>query len=135
MLIPIERSDDNDGNIGKVAKTTLKRLPSSVYWQDLSVWRIRTFRGGAGCLEDIDWENDLLRVWRSKACRTQTFPLVLTKNSVRIEVIDVGLLPLLSKPQTTQLTWPSSISILQKPPSRQPEALSFRRATTKCRNP
>src|ERR1700681_1109047 len=30
---PIERSDDNDGNIGKVAKNTPKRLPSSVYWQ------------------------------------------------------------------------------------------------------
>jgi hypothetical protein len=41
----IERSDDNEGNIGKVAKTTLKRLPSSVYWQGLSVWGIRTFRG------------------------------------------------------------------------------------------
>ena len=33
------------GNIGKVAKTALKRLPSSVYWQGLSVWGIRTFRG------------------------------------------------------------------------------------------
>jgi hypothetical protein len=31
LVEPIERSDDNDGNIGKVAKTTLKRLPSSVY--------------------------------------------------------------------------------------------------------
>src|SRR5258706_14668814 len=38
LVEPIERSDDNDGNIGKVAKTTLKRLPSSVYWQGLSVW-------------------------------------------------------------------------------------------------
>jgi hypothetical protein len=28
-----------------VAKTTLKRLPSSVYWQGLSIWGIRTFRG------------------------------------------------------------------------------------------
>ena len=41
----IEQSDDNEGNIGKVAKTTLKRLPSSVYWQGLSIWGIRTFRG------------------------------------------------------------------------------------------
>jgi hypothetical protein len=45
LVEPIERSDDNDGNIGKVAKTTLKRLPSSVYWQGLSVWGIRTFSG------------------------------------------------------------------------------------------
>jgi hypothetical protein len=36
--------DDNDGNIGKVARTTLKRLASSVYWQGLSVWGIRSFR-------------------------------------------------------------------------------------------
>jgi hypothetical protein len=33
IVEPIERSGDSDGNIGKVAKTTLKRLPSSVYWQ------------------------------------------------------------------------------------------------------
>jgi uncharacterized protein DUF6361 len=45
LVEPIELSDDNDGNIGKVAKTTLKRLPSSVYWQGLSVWGIRSFRG------------------------------------------------------------------------------------------
>jgi hypothetical protein len=45
LIEPIERSNDNDGNIGKVAKTTLKRLPSSVYWQGLSVWGIRSFRG------------------------------------------------------------------------------------------
>lgn len=41
----IERSADNDGNIGKVAKTALKRLPSSVYWQGLSLWGIRGFQG------------------------------------------------------------------------------------------
>jgi hypothetical protein len=45
LVEPIERSDDRDGNIGKVAKNTLKRLPSSVYWQGLSVWGIRSFRG------------------------------------------------------------------------------------------
>jgi hypothetical protein len=41
----IEQSDDKEGNIGRVAKNTLKRLPSSVYWQGLSVWGIRNFRG------------------------------------------------------------------------------------------
>jgi hypothetical protein len=45
LVEPIERSDDSDGNIGKVAKNTLKRLPSSVYWQGLSVWGIRSFIG------------------------------------------------------------------------------------------
>jgi hypothetical protein len=45
LVDPIEQSDDNDGNIGMLAKTTLKRLPSSVYWQGLSVWGIRSFRG------------------------------------------------------------------------------------------
>ncbi len=45
LVEPIERSDDNDGNIGKLAKTALKRLPSSVYWQGLHVWGIRSFRG------------------------------------------------------------------------------------------
>jgi hypothetical protein len=41
----IASSDDNLGNIGKVAKRALKRLPSSVYWQGLGVWGIRTFQG------------------------------------------------------------------------------------------
>ncbi|MFO0991602.1 MAG: DUF6361 family protein [Hyphomicrobiales bacterium] len=45
LVDAIEQSDDKEGNIGKVAKTTLKRLPSSVYWQGLSIWGIRTFRG------------------------------------------------------------------------------------------
>ena len=54
LVEPIERSDDNDGNIGKVAKTTLKRLPSSVYWQGLSVWGIRSFRGAQERCEKQD---------------------------------------------------------------------------------
>jgi hypothetical protein len=45
LVEAIERSDDNKGNIGSVAKKTLKRLPSSVYWAGMSVWGIRTFRG------------------------------------------------------------------------------------------
>jgi hypothetical protein len=45
LVDAIERSDDNRFNIGKVAKATLKRLPSSVYWQGLGVWGIRTFAG------------------------------------------------------------------------------------------
>ncbi|MDR3405888.1 MAG: DUF6361 family protein [Chthoniobacter sp.] len=45
LIEAIERSDDREGNIGKYAKTTLKRLPSSVYWQGLGVWGIRAFPG------------------------------------------------------------------------------------------
>lgn len=45
LIEAIERSDDKEGNIGKYAKTTLKRLPSSVYWQGLGAWGIRTFPG------------------------------------------------------------------------------------------
>ena len=45
LIEAIQRSDDNHGNIGKYAKTALKRLPSSVYWQGMGVWGIRTFIG------------------------------------------------------------------------------------------
>ena len=45
LIEVIERSADNVGNIGKLAKTALKRLPSSVYWQGLGVWGIRPFQG------------------------------------------------------------------------------------------
>lgn len=45
LVQPIEDSDDHEGNIGKLAKTTLKRLPSSVYWQGLAVWGIRCYAG------------------------------------------------------------------------------------------
>jgi hypothetical protein len=45
LIEVIENSDDHEGNIGRFAKTTLKRLPSSVYWQGLGVWGIRTFAG------------------------------------------------------------------------------------------
>jgi Family of unknown function (DUF6361) len=36
---------DNAGNIGRLARSNLKRLASSVYWQGLCVWGIRTFVG------------------------------------------------------------------------------------------
>ena len=45
LIEAIEQSEDKEGNIGKYAKTALKRLPSSVYWQGLGVWGIRTFAG------------------------------------------------------------------------------------------
>jgi hypothetical protein len=45
LIEVIASSEDNEGNIGKYAKTTLKRLPSSVYWQGLHVWGVRNFEG------------------------------------------------------------------------------------------
>jgi len=45
LIEVIEQSNDSEGNIGKLAKAALKRLPSSVYWQGLSVWGIRSFQG------------------------------------------------------------------------------------------
>jgi len=46
LIDVIEQSNDSEGNIGKVAKAALKRLPSSVYWHGLSIWGIRSFQGG-----------------------------------------------------------------------------------------
>jgi hypothetical protein len=45
LIEVIATSEDNEGNIGKLAKTALKRLPSSVYWQGLHVWGVRNFAG------------------------------------------------------------------------------------------
>lgn len=45
LIETIAASEDSDGNIGKYAKTALKRLPSSVYWQGLHVWGVRNFPG------------------------------------------------------------------------------------------
>ncbi|QDU96259.1 DUF6361 family protein [Lignipirellula cremea] len=41
----LEESGETDGVIGRIAKEKLQRLPSSVYWQGLSQWGIRTFSG------------------------------------------------------------------------------------------
>jgi len=38
-------SGETDGVIGRVAGASLKRLPSSVYWQGLGAWDIRRFPG------------------------------------------------------------------------------------------
>lgn len=38
-------SDDNAGTIGRVARSRLKRLPSSIYWQGLGRWGILNFQG------------------------------------------------------------------------------------------
>lgn len=45
LVEQIEASEDNVGNIGRLARSNLKRLASSVYWQGLGVWGIRTFVG------------------------------------------------------------------------------------------
>jgi hypothetical protein len=41
----LEQLSDTEGVIGSVAKEQLRRLPSSVYWQGLATWGIRTFDG------------------------------------------------------------------------------------------
>lgn len=41
----LEESGATDGVIGRRAKEKLQRLPSSVYWQGLHQWGIRTFSG------------------------------------------------------------------------------------------
>ncbi len=45
LVEAIERSDDSEANIGKLARSALKRLPSSVYWQGLTTLGIRKFKG------------------------------------------------------------------------------------------
>ncbi|WP_143111340.1 DUF6361 family protein [Hyphomicrobium facile] len=45
LIEHIEASNDNAGNIGRLARSNLKRLASSVYWQGLGVWGIRSFIG------------------------------------------------------------------------------------------
>lgn len=45
LIEAIQQSNDREGNIGRHSKMALKRLPSSVYWQGLSVWGLRRFSG------------------------------------------------------------------------------------------
>jgi hypothetical protein len=45
LIEALLQSEDTDGVIGKEARSTLKRLPSNVYWQGLHRWGIRTFDG------------------------------------------------------------------------------------------
>ena len=45
LIAVIDRSDDNEGNVGTLARTALKRLPSNIYWQGLGIWGIRMFPG------------------------------------------------------------------------------------------
>lgn len=41
----LEESGESEGVIGRIAKEKLQRLPSSIYWQGLLQWGIRTFPG------------------------------------------------------------------------------------------
>jgi Family of unknown function (DUF6361) len=45
LIEVIAQSDDSEGNIGRIAKRALKRLPSSAYWAGLATWGIRNFAG------------------------------------------------------------------------------------------
>ncbi|MEI6155428.1 MAG: DUF6361 family protein, partial [Deltaproteobacteria bacterium] len=41
LVEPLLETNDNAGVFGRIAGKTLKRLPSSVYWNGLGVWGIR----------------------------------------------------------------------------------------------
>lgn len=45
LINHLARSSDTEGVIGIDARATLKRLPSSIYWQGLGAWGIRVFPG------------------------------------------------------------------------------------------
>jgi len=45
LIEALRGSEDSAGTIGAYAGATLQRLPSSVYWQGLSIWGIRRFPG------------------------------------------------------------------------------------------
>ena len=49
----LAESDDPEGTIGIDARKTLKRLPSSVYWNGLSAWGIRICNGSQGYISDF----------------------------------------------------------------------------------
>src|SRR5262245_41662274 len=46
LIDVLEASDDSSGTIGIRARETLKRLPSTIYWQGLGRLGIRTYPGG-----------------------------------------------------------------------------------------
>ena len=48
LITTLLKSDDTDGVIGKVARHTLQRLPSNIYWQGLGVLGIHEFPGSWG---------------------------------------------------------------------------------------
>lgn len=45
LIDVLARSEDSQGTIGVVARRSLKRLPSNIYWQGLGRWGIRLFPG------------------------------------------------------------------------------------------
>ncbi len=101
LIEAIEHSDDKEGNIGKYARSALKRLPSSVYWQGLGVWGIRAFQGS------------LAQYHRSFERHHSRRELHLARKSERDEEHD-DLLP------------PNWHGGLPKPPDGFPEACSLR---------
>lgn len=45
LINVLAESEDSEGTIGVVARASLKRLPSNIYWQGLGQWGIRLFPG------------------------------------------------------------------------------------------
>ena len=61
LIEPLDQSDDSDGNFGSRSRETLKRLPSSVYWNGIRRWGILHFDGSQG-----DYHRSLERIYRMR---------------------------------------------------------------------
>lgn len=54
LLITLLRGEDKTGVVGRVSGTTVKTMPSEIYWGGLGMWEIRNFVGSrADYLSDI----------------------------------------------------------------------------------
>lgn len=66
LIYALERGGETEGVVGIEAKDSLKRFPSSIYWNGLAVWRIRLFSGSRGqyfrSLSAFQWRR---RRWES----------------------------------------------------------------------
>ena len=67
LIDALATSEDPDGTIGVDARASLKRLPSSVYWQGLGDWGIRLSEGSQ---EQYQRAADVFYARRKRAYRT-----------------------------------------------------------------
>jgi len=66
LIDVIEESEDKEGNIGKQARATLKRLPSNIYWQGLRTWGMRSFPGS-----QAQYDRSVDRYYAQRARKTE----------------------------------------------------------------
>jgi hypothetical protein len=60
LIEQILASEDNEGAIGRVARKTLKLLPSTMFWAGLEAWGLRQYGGG-----QVDYHRWLDRYYRA----------------------------------------------------------------------